>query len=130
MVVEPVMVAVVVLEALVLEEEGLVWEYWVVLVVVMEDLLWVEVVVEDLFQVLAFQGVQEVAFHHYHLVAGLAKVLIVLMVEGAVAYCLHFLLMEVAVEVPLWICQGEVEGNFHVFLGVVVEVLQLYHLTY
>lgn len=32
------MVAVVVLEALVLEEEGLVWEYWVV-VVVMEDLL-------------------------------------------------------------------------------------------
>lgn len=85
---------------------------------------------EDLIQVLAFQVVQEAAFHHYHLVEVLAMVLIVLMVEGAVAYCLHFLLTEVVVEVPLWICQGEAEGNFHVFLGVVVEALQLYRLTY
>lgn len=126
------MVVVVVLEALVLVEEGLVWEYWVA-VVVMEDLLWV-VVEEDLIQDLAFLVVQEVVFHHYHLVEGLAKVLIVLMVEEAVAYFLHFLLTEVVVVVPLRICQGEVEeGNFqhfHVFLEVVVEVLQFYHLTY
>lgn len=127
------MVVVVVLEALVLVEEGLVWEYWLA-VVVMEDLLWV-VVEEDLIQDLAFLVVQEVVFHHYHLVEGLAKVLIVLMVEEAVAYFLHFLLTEVVVVVvPLRICQGEAEeGNFqhfHVFLEVVVEVLQFYHLTY